>query len=140
MKGIELGNISQYFIFIILLIFFYFIHRITIFQFYREFLRYKFIKENKIYRNKFLKITGLYLFYVKKGQSIFLKLSLLLTNIQILFIPIIILLIINIIFREVYIKGSKFFLLIIVGYFQIIWLLLLLHYIFFIRFRKNKLF
>ena len=79
---------ALYIIFIIIDVIFYFIFRNAIYGCYRQYLHYRKLKEIKNNtKNKFEKITGLYLLNVKKRQNIFIKISLILTNIQILFIP-----------------------------------------------------
>ena len=131
-------NPALYIIFLILVIIFYFVHRLALYDHYRKFNSYQSIEEIKMRKNRFFKITGFYLLCINRGQNVVVKLALVLTNIQILFLPVLFVLLIKRIYQTDYIQESKMILDIIARYFQFIWLLLLINFIFKRRSEKHK--
>ena len=75
---------------IILLIVSFFIHRCSLYSYFRFFLRYKHIHEIKLQNNKMFRLTGLYLLKVNKGNNIALKLLIIMVSIELVILPFII--------------------------------------------------
>ncbi|GHV07220.1 hypothetical protein FACS189485_17170 [Spirochaetia bacterium] len=133
-----MGEKSYYIIISIIIIFFYFIQRIAIYGCYREYLRYRNIRQTKISTNKFYKLTGLYLLFIKQGQSIFLKIALILTNIQLLFIPLLLILLASeIVGVNFFIEKKVISKIIYIIFWEIVSIFIGIHYILKIRFRKK---
>jgi hypothetical protein len=126
----------NFFIFIVIVVFYYFIQRWAIYSFYREFLRYRELKEIKDKKNKFNKLTGLYLLSVNKGQSIFLKAAIVLINVQIMFVPLLLIIFLLNINGDVLIKEYDITVKILRIIIRIGWCLIIIHYIIKIRFKK----
>jgi hypothetical protein len=127
-----------YIFFIIIDVIFYFIFRSIIYGYYREYLHYKKLKEIKNNsKNKFKKITGLYLLDVKKGKNIFLKILLVLVNIQIIFIPLLLIVyLISILGVYNIIREGTVIVDVLCKNILTICLLISIHYILKIRFKK----
>jgi hypothetical protein len=60
------------------------------YSYYRNFLRYKILNDVKESSNQLFKFTGLYLLRIKKGSNFVSKILLVLINMEIIFIPVII--------------------------------------------------
>jgi len=124
-----------FFLFIIVL--FYFIYRIAIYGNYRLYLHYRIIKKQKFKYNKFYRLTGIYLLFINKGQSKILKISIILTNIELLFIPINLVMIIYKTLKNNYIKEIESITRIMAGFILFIGVLISIHYLLYIRFNKK---
>jgi hypothetical protein len=123
-------------IFIVIVVFFYFIQRWAIYGCYREFLCYRELKEIKDKKNIFNKLTGLYLLSVNKGQSVFLKAAIVLINVQIMFVPLLLIIFLLNINGDVLINEYDITVKILWIIIRIGWCLIIIHYIIKIRFKK----
>jgi amino acid transporter len=128
-----------YIIFMVIHIVFYFFLRSAIYGCYRAYLRDRVIKKIKDSKNKFKRITGLYLLTINKGkgQSIFLKIALVLTNIQTIFIPLLLIIcLLNILGVDYIREGAKIVHISCIIMLAACWLIII-HYILKVRFKKQ---
>ncbi|GMO62576.1 MAG: hypothetical protein Ta2A_09300 [Treponemataceae bacterium] len=133
-----MGEKSYYLIISLCILFFYCIQRLAIHGCFREYLRYGDIKKIRSSKNTFYKLTGLYLLFIKQGQSVFLKIALILTNIQLLFIPVLlILLACGMLGINFFIEKKIISKIISIVFWEIESLLIAIHYFLKIRFKKK---
>jgi hypothetical protein len=126
-----------YIIFLILVIVLYFIYRASIYGCYREYLRYRELKKIKLTKNKFYRITGLYLLFINKNKSLILKLALILTNVQLIFIPMILVMIIYKPWENIFLQETIIFTKIMVQLLISVGILITIHYMVYTRFKKK---
>jgi hypothetical protein len=122
--------------FIVCAVIFYFVYRYIIFGCYREFHHYRELKKIKDNKNKFHRLTGLYLLSVNKGQSIFIRTALILTIFQILFVLLFLVIYLLNIFGIVFIRENEIIRKAYLFLLSIHLCLILIHYLIKIRFKK----
>jgi hypothetical protein len=124
-------------ILLLVVLFSYFLNILAMYEYYRHFLRYRILHNEKKLSNKVFKITGLYLLKIRRGSNFVSKILLVLINMEIIFIPIIIIFEILKIYNK-WLDMRQLVHNIISRYINFLWVIMSLLYIVKIRFSKHK--